>query len=148
MQDPSGGAAEEALSRVLQRWGDQLSGSKGRSELHNPLSMGEALPLLPLSRSLFAGAQPSDFSRRCSCSRECCSMHEPCACLLTSLGPPTSLPAPCNASRCRTGDQNMPTPPPSCSVRSCVRLGTTDPRRTGNEGSSLQVGSCVQVSRC
>ena len=59
VQDPSGGAAEEALSRVLQRWGDQLSSSKGRSELHNPLSMGEALPLLPLSRSLFAGAQPA-----------------------------------------------------------------------------------------
>ncbi len=44
---------------MLQRWGDQLSSNKGRSELHNPLSMGEALPLLPLSRPLFAGAQHS-----------------------------------------------------------------------------------------
>ena len=59
MQDSSGGAAEEALSKVLQRWGDELSSSKGRSELHNPLSVGEALPLLPLSRPLFAGAQHS-----------------------------------------------------------------------------------------
>jgi len=57
MQDPSGGAAREALTKVLQRLGDQLSSSKGRSELHNPLSMGEALPLLPLSRPLFAGKQ-------------------------------------------------------------------------------------------
>ena len=63
MQDPLGAAAEEALSRVLQRWGDQLSSNKGRSELHNPLSMGEALPLLPLSRPLFAGAQHSGYLR-------------------------------------------------------------------------------------
>ena len=40
---------------MLQRWGDQLSSSKGRADLQNPLSLGEALPLLPLSRSLFAG---------------------------------------------------------------------------------------------
>lgn len=57
MQDASGEGAQEALASVLQRWGDQLSSSKGRSELHNPLSMGEALPLLPLSRPLFAGEQ-------------------------------------------------------------------------------------------
>ena len=48
---------------MLQRWGDQLSSNKGRSELHNPLSMGEALPLLPLSRPLFAGAHHSEHSR-------------------------------------------------------------------------------------
>ena len=55
MQDDSGEAARGALSRVLQRWGDQLNSSKGRADLHNPLSMGERLPLLPLSRPLFAG---------------------------------------------------------------------------------------------
>lgn len=55
MQDDSGEAARGALSRVLQRWGDQFNSSKGRADLHNPLSMGERLPLLPLSRSLFAG---------------------------------------------------------------------------------------------
>lgn len=57
VQDASGTAAREVLTRVLQRWGEQLSSSKGRADLHNPLSLGEALPLLPLSRSLFAGAQ-------------------------------------------------------------------------------------------
>ena len=56
LQDVSGAAAaREVLTRVLQRWGDQLSSSKGRADLQNPLSLGEALPLLPLSRSLFAG---------------------------------------------------------------------------------------------
>ena len=55
MQDDSGEAARGALSGVLQRWGDQLNSSKGRADLHNPLSMGEGLPLLPLSRPLFAG---------------------------------------------------------------------------------------------
>ena len=57
MQDASGAAAREVLTRVLQRWGEQLGSSKGRADLQNPLSLGEALPLLPLSRSLFAGAQ-------------------------------------------------------------------------------------------
>ena len=57
LQDATGAAAREVLTRVLQRWGDQLSSSKGRADLQNPLNLGEALPLLPLSRSLFAGEQ-------------------------------------------------------------------------------------------
>ena len=57
MQDVPGTAAREVLTRVLLRWGEQLSSSKGRADLQNPLSLGEALPLLPLSCSLFAGAQ-------------------------------------------------------------------------------------------
>ncbi|KAK9823556.1 hypothetical protein WJX72_003727 [[Myrmecia] bisecta] len=58
-QDASGSAARTALKGVVAEFGDRLARGKGNEfiSLHNPLSMRDGVPWLPLPRPLFTSMQ-------------------------------------------------------------------------------------------
>jgi hypothetical protein len=57
LQDPSGGAARDAVQAVVDEVGGRLQGGRCAevAELHNPLSLREGVLYLPVSRRTFTG---------------------------------------------------------------------------------------------